>query len=176
MGLTQAAYLRWKAVFTVGTFLLLWRVWRLTATRWRTALLMTSIALVCLVDPAISVSRWLQATPITSARFHVVSPTTRFLQNYPPEQNRVYTRVTLYGEYAEEFTLEPRLDSTNLTALFGLQNVAGYEPLIFERYSRALGGETHSRGRIAPMPQRSTIRTRALEPAGTRRGTWRSNR
>ena len=138
--LSQAAYLRWKAVFTVATFLLLWRVWRLAATRRRNALLMASIALVCVFDPAINVSRWLAGTLFTSARFHVVSPTTRFLQNYPPEQNRVYTRVTLYGEYAEEFTLEPRLDSTNLTALFGLHNVAGYEPLIFERYSRALGG------------------------------------
>lgn len=138
--LSQSAYLRWKAVFTVVTFLLLWRVWRLAATRWRTALLMASIALVCLFDPAINVSRWLAGSLFTSARFHIVSPTTRFLQNYPPEQNRVYTRVTLYGEYAEEFTLEPRLDSTNLTALFGLQNIAGYEPLVFERYSRALGG------------------------------------
>src|SRR4029077_1541419 len=49
---------------------------------------------------------------------------------------RVYTRV---GMYSEEFRSEPRLEAPNLTMFWDLQNVAGMEPLIIDRYSRALG-------------------------------------
>ena len=135
--LPESAYLLWKAAFTACTFLLIWRSWRLGSGRLRQGLLMAGIALACFVEPSIGFSRWIGELLLTAERFSVVSPTTRFLQNYPPEQNRVYTRVQLY---TEEFTPAPRIDGTNLSALRGLQNVAGYEPLIFERYSRALGG------------------------------------
>jgi hypothetical protein len=66
----------------------------------------------------------------------IVSPTTRYLQQFPAAQNRVYTRTELFSE---EFNHHPRLESPNLTALYGLQNVAGMEPLILDRFSRALG-------------------------------------
>jgi hypothetical protein len=135
--LPESTFLLWKAAFTACTLLLLWRSRRLAAGRVREGLLMAAIALVCFVEPAIGFSRWIGDLLLTAERFSVVSPTTRFLQNFPPEQNRVYTRVQLY---AEEFTLAPRIDVTNLSALRGIQNVAGYEPLILERYSRALGG------------------------------------
>ncbi|MCA1568435.1 MAG: YfhO family protein [Acidobacteria bacterium] len=135
--LPESAYLLWKAAFTACTFLLIWRSWRLGGGRLRQGFLMAGIALACFVEPAIGFSRWIGELLLTAERFSVVSPTTRFLQNYPPEQNRVYTRVQLY---TEEFTLAPRIDSTNLSALSGIQNVAGYEPLILDRYSRALGG------------------------------------
>jgi hypothetical protein len=66
-----------------------------------------------------------------------ISPTQRWLQQYPPEENRVYTRVKLLDV---EFNPEPLdIDSPNQTVLAGLHNVAGYEPLILQRYSRALG-------------------------------------
>jgi hypothetical protein len=135
--LPESAYLLWKAAFTACTFLLIWRSWRLGGGRLRQGFLMACIALACFVEPSIGFSRWIGELLLTAERFSVVSPTTRFLQNYPPEQNRVYTRVQLY---TEEFTLAPRIDSTNLSALSGIQNVAGYEPLILDRYSRALGG------------------------------------
>jgi len=135
--LPESAFLAWKAAFTACVFLAIWRSWRLAAGRLREGFLMAAIALVCFVEPAIGFSRWIGELLLTAERFSVTAPTTRFLQNYPPEQNRVYTRVQLY---TEEFTLAPRIDSTNLSALRGLQNVAGYEPLILERYSRALGG------------------------------------
>jgi len=135
--LPESAFLTWKAAFTACVFLLIWRSWRLGAGRLREGFLMAAIALACFVEPAIGFSRWIGELLLTAERFSVTAPTTRFLQNYPPEQNRVYTRVQLY---TEEFTLAPRIDSTNLSALRGLHNVAGYEPLILERYSRALGG------------------------------------
>jgi len=136
-GLPESTFLLWKTIFTLCTLLLIWRGWQLDAPRWRTILLMTSIALACVVEPAAAVSRWFEGMLLTADRFSVVSPTTRLLKNFPPEENRVYTRV---GLYSDEFTLKPRLEAPNLTALHGIQNIAGYEPLLLERYSRALGG------------------------------------
>src|SRR5207237_9838331 len=52
-------------------------------------------------------------------------------------EDRVYTRLNLDED---EFARAPLVDPPNLTALAGLHNVAGYEPLLLERYSRALGG------------------------------------
>jgi hypothetical protein len=51
-------------------------------------------------------------------------------------QERVYLRVVGFG--VKDF--EPgNLDFLNLAARYKLQNIAGYEPLISRRYSRALG-------------------------------------
>ena len=136
-GLSKSTFLLWKIAFTVGVLLLIWRSARVAAPRQRAGWLMAAIAIACFVEPSAGISRWYEGMLLTGERFRVVSPTTRFLQNYPPEENRVYTRVELYSE---EFNTTPRLEAPNLTALHRIQNLAGYEPLIFERYSRALGG------------------------------------
>ncbi|HYG11914.1 MAG TPA: hypothetical protein VD835_18345 [Pyrinomonadaceae bacterium] len=136
-GLPESTFLVWKTAFTIGVLLLIWRSARLAAPRARTGLLMAAIALACFVEPSAGISRWYKGMLLTEERFRVVSPTTRFLQNYPLEEMRAYSRVELYSE---EFTTTPRLEAPNLTALHRIQNVGGYEPLIFERYSRALGG------------------------------------
>ena len=81
-------------------------------------------------------ARWWWPTLKPASRFTTASPTTQFLQKYPAEQNRVYSFVY---PFIEEYVAEPRLEPSNLTILHGLHNVAGYEPLILERYSRALG-------------------------------------
>src|SRR5262249_1732402 len=52
-----------------------------------------------------------------------------------PEQNRVYSSINPFAESQAE---KPTLDSVNMTALAGIHHVAGYEPLMQERYSRAL--------------------------------------
>jgi len=66
-----------------------------------------------------------------------ISPTQRWLQQHPPEENRVYTRVRGLDGQVDPEPLD--IDSPNLSVLAGLHNVAGYEPLILQRYSRALG-------------------------------------
>jgi hypothetical protein len=66
-----------------------------------------------------------------------MSDATRYLQQFSPVENRIYTRVELFSE---QFDVPPRFDAANVSAVWGLHNVAGYEPLILERYSRALGG------------------------------------
>jgi hypothetical protein len=142
-GLPVSQYLAWKAAFTVLTILLVWRVWKIDAKRARGFALACAVALVCFVEPFFVVANWWQPFAKPHARFNAASPVTRFLQAQEEEdakmtlpRSRIYTRVNLF---AEEFTESPRFDPQNLTALYKLENVGGYEPLILERYSRALG-------------------------------------
>ncbi len=137
-GLSERAYWFWKFAFTCVVFALAWWCFRLTASRNRTVLLGATIMLACFAESTVVVSCWwARLLSLPASRLQMVSPTTRYLQQFLPAENRVYTRATLF---AEEFNSHPRLDSPNLPALYGFHNVAGMEPLIFERYSRALGG------------------------------------
>jgi membrane protein YfhO len=130
-------YLAWKILFSLLTFAVVWLGWKIASNRWRAGLLAGAIALACLAEPSILASRWWWPALKTPQRYTTASPSTRFLQNYSPEENRIYTRAVLW---TEEYEQQPRLDAGNLTMLYGLRNAGGYEPLILERYSRALGG------------------------------------
>ncbi|HKE58119.1 MAG TPA: YfhO family protein, partial [Pyrinomonadaceae bacterium] len=135
--LPESSYWLWKLAFMVATGALAWFSFRIGSGKTRTSLLAATIGLACFVEANATVSCWWAgAFSLPAARFQVVSDTTRYLSQFSPALNRVYTRV---GMYAEEFSSEPRLEAPNLTMLWGLQNVAGMEPLILERYSRALG-------------------------------------
>lgn len=132
----ESRHLFWKLLFTLLTLTVVWLGWKIAATRWRVFLLTAAIALACFAEPAIMASRWWWPALKTAERFTVASPATKFLQAQAPEQNRIYTRTL---PWAEEMNQQPRLDASNLTMLHGLRNAGGYEPLILERYSRALG-------------------------------------
>jgi hypothetical protein len=128
----------WKACFVVLLCAALWLALRSQASsRSRQLLLVSVVLLTCYVEQFAIITCWWGGLGLDAERFAVVSPVTRYLQTLAPTENRVYTRT---GLFAEEFTLTPRFEGANLTALHGLHNVAGMEPLIFERYSRALGG------------------------------------
>ncbi len=129
-------YLRWKAAFTLIAFAIIWLGLQTPSRRWQTGLLLGVLTLICFVEPFIFFSRKATPAALTARRFTVVSPVTRFLQQYPADQHRVYTDIDVFSE---QLTEEPRVDPSNLTMLFGLQNAYGYEPLIFKRYSVALG-------------------------------------
>ena len=135
--LLRSPYVWWKLCFTLLILAAVWQGQRVVATRTRRALLLSAVALACFVEPYISVRRWWREFAKPPARYATPGAATRFLQQFPPEQSRVYTRVNLF---VEEFPISPRLDPPNVTALWGLHNAAGAEPLILERYSRALGG------------------------------------
>ncbi|HEX9918104.1 MAG TPA: hypothetical protein VGA87_02990, partial [Pyrinomonadaceae bacterium] len=137
-GLPLSSYLAWKLAFTVLTVSLIWRGWKIDAARARGFVLVAALALVCFVEPFVVVANCWQPFAKSRARFDVVSPVTSFLreQTRGASGGRIYTRVNLF---AEEFDESPRFDPPNLTALYQLENVGGYEPLLFERYSRALG-------------------------------------
>jgi len=126
----------WKFVFSLITLFAAWQAWRVKDRRMFAAASFGVIALACFFEPSIMAARWWWSTLKPASRFTVASPTTQFLQKYPAEQNRVYSFAY---PFIEEYVAQPRLEPSNLTILHGLHDVAGYEPLILERYSRALG-------------------------------------
>jgi hypothetical protein len=132
-------YLLWKIALTLITAASVWIGWRILAPRWRGLVLTGAIVLACFVEPSIMAARWWWPALKTAERFTAISPASRFLQAKAPEAYRSYTRTVLW---TEEYLEQPRLDSSNLTMLYGLRNTGGYEPLILERYSRALGNVT----------------------------------
>ncbi|HYX41104.1 MAG TPA: YfhO family protein, partial [Pyrinomonadaceae bacterium] len=130
-------YLLWKVAFSLLTLGAIWCASKITGPRLRMGLLLAALLLLCYVEPSALINgRWWGRLGLPASRFAVASDATRFLLQFPPEQNRVYTRVELMSEQG---ATHPRLDAANLSAVFGLHNVAGYEPLILDRYSRALG-------------------------------------
>ena len=136
-GLPERLYWWWKIVLTVLVLAAGYFGFQIARQRTRVICLAFVIGLACFVEANATVNCWWAGLlSLPKERFHVVSNSTRYLQQFPSEQNRVYTRV---GLFSEEFTTEPRLESTNLSMLYNVQNVAGMEPLILERYSRALG-------------------------------------
>lgn len=128
-------FLSVKASFTVLAVLGLLHALK-TVPPVQNLLTVFALSLACFVEPFALISNWWW--PKTKPANRVISPTmpTRFLQQFPADQNRVYTFVELFSE---EFNENPAVDCPNLTMLHGLQNVAGYEPLMLQRYSRALG-------------------------------------
>ena len=137
-GLPERYYWLWKLLVTPVVFVVAWLCLKHGADRRRTVLLTATVLLSFFVEQSATISCWWgERLSLDAARLQLTSPTTRYLQNFAPEQNRVYSRVELFSE---EFNSHPRLEAPNLTAVYGLQDLAGMEPLIFERYSRALGG------------------------------------
>ncbi len=172
-GLPLGAYLGWKLAFTVLTALLIWRGWKIDAARSRGFVLAAALALVCFVEPFIVVANCWRPFAKSRARFAADAPVTSFLRERTAggsgERGRVYTRVNLF---AEEFDESPRFDPPNLTALYELENVGGYEPLLFERYSRALGNVHLDAASPLPgfAPNRALFdaRSRVLDLLGAR--------
>jgi hypothetical protein len=132
----EARYLFWKLSFSLLTLGAAWQLFKIQPARVRAAFLLATMAVACFFEPSIMVARWWWPTLKTASRFTAVSPPTALLQKYPPEGNRIYSHVY---PMVEEYANPPRLEPANLTMLYGLQNVAGNEPLILDRYSRALG-------------------------------------
>jgi hypothetical protein len=130
-------YRLWKTAFVLLTAAALWRANLLAHARRRFGVLLACVLVTCFVEPSLLVAHWWGRVNLSAARFSVPGEATRFMWQFPPEAGRVYTRVDLFNE---QFDVPPRFDAPNLSAVWGLHNVAGYEPLILERYSRALGG------------------------------------
>jgi len=137
VSIPESRYLMWKAAFTSLSLIALWFSLRVAPPRLRTVGLCAWVIVACFFEPYINHARWWGKYTLTADRMTRISPTQRWLQQYPPEENRVYTRVRLLET---ELNPEPLdIDSPNHTVIAALHNVAGYEPLILQRYSRALG-------------------------------------
>jgi len=134
--LPEPAWLGWKAGFTV--WLLLALVWsaRLAASRWREALLAGIVLTGCFVEPYVTFSRMWYPFVRPATFFTQTAPSSSFLLNYAPEQNRIYTSI------ANDFSIDlPRAEPHNFSVRRGFHNAAGYEPITFERYARAFGAQ-----------------------------------
>lgn len=129
-------YAFWKFFISLLSLFAIWQAWKVRAMRTGAGLALAVIALACFFEPSVMAARWWWPTLKPASRFTTPSPTTKFLQKYPADQNRVYSYAY---PFIEEYAVQPRLEPSNLTVLYGLQDVAGYEPLILSRYSRALG-------------------------------------
>lgn len=128
-------YLQWKLAFLAATMLSIWAIWRIGNSTARNALLALTICAVCFIEPFCFVARHIPAYGSPVSRLSFVSPTTKAAQAFPPEQHRVYSQVSLD---ADNNRTEPRIEPPNIPAVAGLHSVSGFEPLMMERYSRAL--------------------------------------
>jgi len=132
--LSETAWLYWKAGYTLLSLGAVWWGWRKLNGPRRKAFLTATVAIACFWEPFILVSNWWLHGAKPSSYFNQISPPSRFLQKYPPEQYRIYTSV------APGFILDlPRAEPHNLSARRGFHDAAGYEPLMTKRYNLAFG-------------------------------------
>ncbi len=129
-------YLAWKLLLLLLTLAAFWFCQRIEGLRTRRMVVLALLFVVCFAEPFVIFSRWWGRFTFTASRVTSLSEPSRFLMKASPDENRVYTRVNVF---ADQYSMAPVLDPPNVTALAGLNNVAGYEPLILQRYSRALG-------------------------------------
>ncbi|HKQ77429.1 MAG TPA: YfhO family protein [Blastocatellia bacterium] len=151
-GPLESLWLYWKAAYTLLLLITVWWGWRKLNGHWRGALLALTVAIACFWEQSLMLSRWWANGATPSEYYDQVSPPSRFLQNYPPEQNRIYTSP------AEGFILNlPRAEPYNISARRGLHDAAGYEPLMSERYNRAFGGAWPFSPAISSPPDKQMI-------------------
>lgn len=133
----EVNYWLFKTAFTLVSAAALWQAAIVVANRPRYLLLTATLLVLCYAEPSIFLSQWWAPSTFSAAHYQTPTETTRYLQQFPPAENRVYTRAFLMNE---QFAEPPRFDGVNFGALYGLHDVSGYEPLMLDRYSRALGG------------------------------------
>src|SRR6266508_1224054 len=109
----ESRYFIWRAAFTSLVLIGLWFSLRGAPPRLRTVGLCAWIAVACFFEPYIDQARWWGKYTLTAERMTRISPTQRWLRQYTPEENRVYTRVKLLDV---EFNPEPLdIDSLPIT-------------------------------------------------------------
>lgn len=136
----QTGHLTAKLVITLGLTVSLVASLSLPDVRGKGALLAAVSVVGCLTEPYVCLREvWFPFTK-TEERLTATTSTTRRLQKLvEPQPQRVYSYVY---PFADERKRSSRLDAPNRTALFGLHEAGGYEPLIPARYSAALGNVT----------------------------------
>ena len=156
----EALYLRWKLAFTVAVVFALAASWLVARRGPRVVLLACALLVGSLAEARVLVTLWWPGTTKSAARLTTPSRSTRWLQDFPPAENRVYVRA---NSNVEEYRTDARFDALDLTAPYGLHNAAGYEPFIFARYSRALGdvGFDAVTARADPSPNLSLFAARS---------------
>ncbi|MBI1763744.1 MAG: YfhO family protein [Acidobacteria bacterium] len=130
----EQTWLAFKLSLLAGWCALVWWAW--TKMRWRHArvVLLTVIFSACFWEQQVLVAHWCFPFLPDAAYFATPAPSTKFMQQYEPTQNRVFTSTSTY------FNLKlPVAEPHNISMVRGLHNAAGYEPLLPKRYADAFG-------------------------------------
>jgi hypothetical protein len=94
------------------------------------------VVLGTVVESYLCLNSWWVPNTKSRAELEHVAPVTAYVAQFPSTDYRVYTHINPFGE---ETIANRAADAPNMTAARGLAEVAGYDPMIFERYSQALG-------------------------------------
>ncbi len=129
--MSESAWWNWKLGFTLSALLAVIWCWRMSFSHWRSVLTVTAVAAACFLEGFMLVSFWWYPNAKPASYYQTGSAAIQFLKKYPPEQNRIYTDASNYFPLNLSFS-----EMNNLTAPLGFHNVAGYEPLMTERYGR----------------------------------------
>ncbi|HEX6176748.1 MAG TPA: YfhO family protein, partial [Thermoanaerobaculia bacterium] len=129
-------YLMWKIALAICAAIALWFFARIADGSLRTVLMTVPLLLVCFVEPYFWIMRpiahpWSQP----ASYFKTRAETTRVVQRESGPHERTFS---LAHPYSVPAVPERGIDAPNWTALGGLEDVNGYESLIFERHSSAL--------------------------------------
>lgn len=129
--MSESAWWNWKLGFTLAALLAVIWCWRMSFSRWRSVLTAATVATACFLEGFMLVSFWWYPNAKPASYYQAGSAAIQFLKKHPPEQNRIYTDASNYFPLNLSFS-----EMNNLTAPLGFHNVAGYEPLMTERYGR----------------------------------------
>ena len=133
-GLSETAMLGAKFAYTLLLLVTTWWGRRKLQPAAREMLLATTIVLACFWEQYLMASAWWFPQNKPASYFTQASPPLRFLYEHEGEQSRIYTSWGP-GVYLDLRRHEPH----NLAARRGIEDAAGYEPLMTKRYSLAFG-------------------------------------
>ena len=130
------SYALFKLAFVLPSSIVCWLIWKMEISRRRSALLIISLLAITFVEATMFMTYSWAYPAVPSKWFNETRRPMEFLQKAVSPSDRVYMRAV--GFDARDLDAD-NLDFLNLSARRKLQNIAGYEPLITQRYSRALG-------------------------------------
>ncbi len=130
----EQTWLAFKLILLAGWCALVWWGWTCMSQQHGRVVLLTVIFSACFWEQQVLVAHWCFPFLPNAAYFATPAPSTKFMQQYEPTQNRVFTSTSTY------FNLKlPVAEPHNISMVRGLHNAAGYEPLLPKRYADAFG-------------------------------------
>lgn len=131
---TETQWAAIKAPLLLAWCALVWWGWTRMSARAGRVLLLAVIFSACFWEQQVLMAHWCFPFLPKSDYFTTPAPSTKFMQQYEPTENRVFTSTSTY------FNLKlPLAEPHNISMIRGLHNAAGYEPLLPKRYADAFG-------------------------------------
>ncbi|MGE0128093.1 MAG: YfhO family protein [Blastocatellales bacterium] len=133
-GLAETTVLRSKLAHALLLLATVWWSWRKMRPAGRNVSLAVTIALACFWEQYLLTACWWHPQNKPAPHFTQTSPPEQYLYNHEGPRSRVYTSWGP-GVYLDLRRHEPH----NLAARHGIEDAAGYEPLMTKRYNLAFG-------------------------------------